>query len=129
MSANRLSWVGVVVVVAVVGVLVARTVRQDDALKTGEPPTPAQTAARPATGAQPAADRVVEPGQPVKSGVQRAKEALQAKGYYKGPIDGNFDPTVIEALKRFQKDAGMRATGYLDQKTYAALGIEVKRRP
>jgi hypothetical protein len=35
---------------------------------------------------------------------------------------------MIESIKRFQAASGMKPTGYLDLKTYTALGIEMGRR-
>lgn len=123
MSANRLSWIGVGVVVLVVGILVARTMRQDAPAE-----APRMTAAQPAGQASAPGERprVAEQGARVPGTVHRAKQALKDKGYYQGPIDGNFDPPVIEALKKFQKDSGMVPTGHLDTKTHEALGIVVK---
>jgi peptidoglycan hydrolase-like protein with peptidoglycan-binding domain len=126
MSSNRLSWIGVGVVVVVVAILVARTVRQDEALTpAGSAPVAAQ---RDPAAQRPVASERTERAPSVPSSIQRAKQVLKDKGYYDGPVDGNFDPTVSEALKKFQKDAGMTPTGNLDAKTYAALGVEVKSR-
>lgn len=125
MSTNRLSWIGVGVVVLVVAGLVVRTLRHD---ATTQPASAARTEAGApraqgdAGGGAPAAPA----GARVQSSVQRTKIVLKAKGFYDGAIDSNFDPTLIEALKKFQASVGMRATGYLDMPTYKALGIEVK---
>ena len=135
MSANRLSWILVAVVVVVVGVLVFRTVQHDASTRTEPAPGAAQVtgpggtpAARPSVSRDPdslrdaAANRVREP-----SSVERAKMVLQSRGFYSGPMNGNYDPEVAEAIKRFQKSVGMQPTGYLDEKTYTALGITVRR--
>ena len=127
MSSNRLSWIGVGVVVVVVAILVARTVRQDEALAPGGA-VPGTADRAPVAQAPAVSQPRGERGAAVPSSIQRAKQVLKDKGYYDGPIDGNFDPTVSEALKKFQKDAGMRPTGNLDAKTYSALGVEVKSR-
>jgi len=130
MSTNRLSWVGVGVVVLVVAGLVVRTLRHDAATQSvqntrRESVAPHSPAGADGGAAASEADNVAS-GDRVHSSVQRAKIVLKAKGFYEGPIDSNFDPTVIDALKKFQASVGMRATGYLDMPTYKALGIEVK---
>ena len=128
MSTNRLSWVGVGLVVVVVGVLVARTVRQDQTLRS--PATEPRATRAPAddAGAK-ATERPAHATQPGdrRSSVQRAKAALKEKGYYTGALDGNYDREVVDAVKKFQQDAGLKPTGNLDPKTYAALGVELRR--
>ena len=47
--------------------------------------------------------------------------ALTAAGYYTGPIDGTWTPAVESALKAFQTDQNLPATGTLDPATLAAL--------
>lgn len=129
MSTNRLSWVGVGVVVLVVAGLVVRTLRHDATTQSGSAARSETAAPRSAdaNGAAPSKEaRTAAVGEHVMSSVQRAKVVLKAKGFYDGAIDSNFDPPMIEALKKFQASAGMRATGYLDMPTYKALGIEVK---
>jgi len=135
MSANRLSWILVAVVVVVVGFLVFRTVQRDASTQTESAPGTSpvnppggSAAARPAAPRDPdslraaAAKRVHEP-----SSVERAKTVLKERGFYNGPLNGNYDPSVAEAIKRFQKSVGMKPTGYLDEKTYTALGIPLRR--
>lgn len=135
MSANRLSWILVAVVGVVVGFLVFRTVQRDAPPRTGPATGTAQVdppggspAARPGVLRDPdslraaAAKRVREP-----SSVVRAKTVLKERGFYDGPLNGNYDPSVAEAIKRFQKSVGMKPTGYLDEKTYTALGIQHRR--
>jgi peptidoglycan hydrolase-like protein with peptidoglycan-binding domain len=137
MSVNRLAWVGVAVVVLVVGALVVRTLRQDTATRTAKEPRLATTpsaAPAPRTEASPTGEtpkpRVTEPDKRAEGSIYRAKAVLKSKGYYGGPLDNNFDRTVEDAIKKFQQDAGMTPNGRLDQKTYAALGIEVRgKRP
>ena len=54
--------------------------------------------------------------------------ALTAAGYYSGPIDGTWTPAVESALKAFQTDQNLPATGTLDPATLAAL-LEQGRAP
>ena len=44
-------------------------------------------------------------------------------GYYKGPIDGAMGRDLRSAIKRYQTDSGILATGNLDAGTLAKLGI------
>lgn len=125
MSTNRLSWVGVGVVVLVVAGLVVRTLRHDAATQSGQSTRRESVAPQAKAGAD--SGVAAAAGDRVHSGVERAKIVLKAQGFYDGPIDSNFDPPMIEALKKFQASVGMRSTGYLDRPTYKALGIEVKK--
>ena len=53
--------------------------------------------------------------------VMIAQQALQDEGYNVGPIDGKMGPKTAAALRKFQKDHGIQATGRLDSRTLAAL--------
>lgn len=135
MSANRLSWILVGVVVVLVGFLVFRTMQRDTSTRPELPSgtttqaTPGETqAARPPKPRNLDSLRAVIATRPRElSSVQRAKMVLKERGFYNGPIDGSFNQQVVEALKEFQKSVGMKPTGYLDEKTYVALGIPVRR--
>ena len=59
-----------------------------------------------------------------KKGVQAAQERLQALGYQVGSADGVMGLRSIAALKKFQSDRGLSATGLLDEKTLAVLGVK-----
>jgi peptidoglycan hydrolase-like protein with peptidoglycan-binding domain len=129
MSANRLSWIGVGVVVLVVGGLVVRSLRQE-----GATTAPVVNEARPSRSeAAPGAERPAHDpaatagsrGERKISSIQRAKILLKSKGFYAGEINGNLDEQTMEAVKKFQTSVGMQPTGYLDAKTYKAMGIEV----
>jgi hypothetical protein len=78
---------------------------------------PATTAAGAAAQAQTAAQ------QPAAGNmIARMQQALAARGYYAGPIDGLYTQPTSEALLRFQKDNKM-ASGQLTLETARALGI------
>jgi peptidoglycan hydrolase-like protein with peptidoglycan-binding domain len=136
MSANRISWVVAIAVVLLVGVLIVRTLQHDTSIRTpaGDRSAPRAENREPRNAPAPAVPPVSSDSiraalqQPGISSIQKAKLVLADRGYYKGPIDGNYGPDLIDALKRFQADQGMKATGYLDPKTYAAMGIELRRR-
>jgi peptidoglycan hydrolase-like protein with peptidoglycan-binding domain len=137
MSANRVSWIVAIVVVAVVGLLVVRTLQRDTSIRTASADRPARkespaphTSSPPSLSPPPVSSDSIRAAlqEPGISSVQKAKLVLQDRGFYKGQIDGNYDPALAEALKRFQAEQGMKATGYLDEKTYEALGIELRHK-
>ncbi len=47
---------------------------------------------------------------------------LARRGYYDGAVDGVFGPATRAALQRFQRDAGLRISGAIDEETLDALG-------
>ena len=69
-------------------------------------------------------DQTQGSGPSLPSAVQRQ---LAKRGYYKGTVDGQFGPSSREALKRFQKSQGLKATGNIDEDSLDALGFTDKR--
>ena len=61
------------------------------------------------------------------STLQVSLSSVQAKltywGYYAGPLDGAMSRNLRSAIKRYQADSGIPATGDLDDSTLAKLGI------
>ena len=57
--------------------------------------------------------------------IKKAQEALKAKGLNPG-TDGKMDEKTQQALRDFQKVNNLPATGVLDAKTSAKLGITVE---
>jgi peptidoglycan hydrolase-like protein with peptidoglycan-binding domain len=100
------------------------------------PPAPAPAAPAPAAAINPApaapepARAAPEPAAPAAApmSVKELQEALTELGYAPGPIDGKPGPKTREALKQFQKSAGLPATGVLDAETTQRLrAAPVKR--
>ena len=58
--------------------------------------------------------------------VRRAQDALRARGLNPGD-DGKLDQNTQEALAKVQKQNNLPATGVLDDKTAAKLGVDVHR--
>lgn len=58
-----------------------------------------------------------------KSIVRRVQLALLARGIYAGAIDGTVGPSLRSALRRFQKDLGLEATGTITPQTLDALMV------
>jgi soluble lytic murein transglycosylase-like protein len=48
--------------------------------------------------------------------------ALQARGFYRGPIDGIAGPQTAQAIRSFQHSAGLPTDGLAGMRTRAALG-------
>jgi peptidoglycan hydrolase-like protein with peptidoglycan-binding domain len=56
--------------------------------------------------------------------IKQVQEALKNKGHDPGAADGVMGPKTQQALRAFQKQNGMQATGRLDDKTASALGVD-----
>lgn len=56
-------------------------------------------------------------------GIWALQSALVSKGQ-SIVIDGDLGPKTVEALKAFQKSAGIAETGTLDGKTLGSLGLD-----
>ena len=56
--------------------------------------------------------------------VKRIQEALKAKGFSPGSIDGVWGRNTINALRQFQKKQGLKVDGVFGPKTAAALFAE-----
>jgi len=50
-----------------------------------------------------------------------AQQRLKDRGYYAGPVDGVMGPRTAAALRAYQRDHGLRATGQVDSQTASAL--------
>lgn len=72
-------------------------------------------------------DTVVQPeAKPVKvtPGVIRSAQAkLKERGFYDGPEDGQMGPKTRAAIRQFQNEEKMPASGRLDPPTMAKLGV------
>lgn len=63
---------------------------------------------------------------------ERYKEIQQAlidKGYLQGPASGVWGPDCAQALKKFQQDRNLEATGKLDSLSLISLGLGPRREP
>lgn len=56
--------------------------------------------------------------------VKQVQEKLSAMGKNVGKPDGQMGPKTQHALKEYQQENGLQATGQLDQQTIAALDID-----
>ena len=55
--------------------------------------------------------------------LRRAQGTLKAEGLYKGRVDGKSGPLTLAAIEAFQKQHGLKQTGWLDQATWRALDL------
>ena len=63
-------------------------------------------------------DMVVSP-----EDIREAQEALKSRGFDPGAVSGRMDAKTQDALRDFQKQNDLPATGVLDPKTAEKLGI------
>jgi peptidoglycan hydrolase-like protein with peptidoglycan-binding domain len=54
--------------------------------------------------------------------VRRVQQALQAKGFDPGPIDGVIGPRTEDAVRNFQDRYGIETSAKIDNQTLYALG-------
>jgi hypothetical protein len=57
------------------------------------------------------------------SSVSQVQAALAREGYYHGAIDGSIGPATRNALRRYQRNHGLDATGQIDRPVLEALGL------
>jgi hypothetical protein len=55
--------------------------------------------------------------------VRSVQSSLDQRGYDVGAIDGQFGPNTEAALRDFQRDNGLAATGAMDARTLDALNV------
>jgi len=55
---------------------------------------------------------------------KRVQEKLHALGFDAGPVNGEFDSKTQAALAQFQLSAALPASGQLDDRTLAELGVD-----
>jgi peptidoglycan hydrolase-like protein with peptidoglycan-binding domain len=55
--------------------------------------------------------------------LRKVQQTLNGKGYDAGKVDGKWGPRTSAALRKFQGDHGIEATGRIDAQTITALGI------
>jgi len=57
---------------------------------------------------------------------KRVQERLHAEGFDAGPVNGDWSAKTQTALAQFQRARDLPASGSLDERTRAELGIEEK---
>ncbi len=64
---------------------------------------------------------------PTPERYREIQQALTARGYNGGEADGAWGPQWADALKRFQKDQKIEASGKVNSLSLIALGLGAKR--
>jgi peptidoglycan hydrolase-like protein with peptidoglycan-binding domain len=95
--------------------------KQEPQAQTGKSQT--ETKSGPSTQAQGSQSSQQQASSQSPELVKQAQEKLSAAGQDAGPADGKMGPKTQAALKKFQESKGLQASGQLDQKTIAALGV------
>ena len=55
--------------------------------------------------------------------VRSVQQSLESKGVNPGPVDGVWGPRTHQALREFQEQQNLEASGQLDARTLTALGV------
>lgn len=58
--------------------------------------------------------------------VTEIQQALKARGYYAGEVDGKLGPQTLNAVQAFEKDNGLPVDRFLNIDTVTALGVSPK---
>ena len=65
--------------------------------------------------------------EPTPDRYREIQQALAQKGYLRGEPSGRWDADSMDALKRFQNDQNLDASGKLDSLSLIALGLGPQR--
>jgi peptidoglycan hydrolase-like protein with peptidoglycan-binding domain len=65
--------------------------------------------------------------EPATERYQEIQQALIDRGYLQAPVPAKWGPESVEALKRFQQDQKLEASGKLDSLSVISLGLGPKR--
>ena len=66
---------------------------------------------------------------PSQERYREIQQALAERGYYDGSVDGVWNNSSVEALRRFQADQNLEPDGKLGALSLIALGLGPKRTP
>ncbi|RKO66248.1 hypothetical protein D7024_04360 [Desulfofundulus salinus] len=61
--------------------------------------------------------------------IANLQQCLSYLGYFRGPVNGLYDESTIEAVGRFQKDHGLRPTGVADVSTWQTISQAMLSKP
>ena len=73
--------------------------------------------------------RIPRQGQPTKERFSEIQQALIDKGYFTGAASGEWNADSMEALKHFQDDQSLKASGKINSLSLIALGLGAKHNP
>jgi peptidoglycan hydrolase-like protein with peptidoglycan-binding domain len=89
--------------------------------------TKRRTTQRKARAAQPKSNWRTVQRQPTRERYSEIQEALIQRGYLSGGATGDWGTDSVEALRRFQADHELDATGKINSLSLIALGLGPKR--
>ena len=69
-----------------------------------------------------------EYGKIVDTAIKNAQNILKTLGYNVGRTDGYFDESTVSAVKEFQVDHSIEATGVIDNKTASELTLALREK-
>jgi len=69
----------------------------------------------------------VRQAQPTPERYKEIQQALLSKGYLQGEPSGSWNQESVDALRRFQQDQNINASGKIDSLSLIALGLGPKR--
>jgi peptidoglycan hydrolase-like protein with peptidoglycan-binding domain len=84
----------------------------------------ARTPGTDASGATSGTNAAGTAQQPDQQTIRQAEQQLQAAGFNPGTVDGVVDKDTREAVRKFQQENKLEATGELNQDTLLALKAE-----
>jgi hypothetical protein len=124
MAERTRGWGLLLAVASIAACSQTRKVARVDAERSPEEPAEAREVppdrGRPPVPATPAG--LLAPG-----GAKRVQQALAAEGFLDGPRGGDeIDDRTASALRRFQQQRGLAATGFPDRETLRRLGLDPK---
>jgi hypothetical protein len=76
---------------------------------------------------RPAAPRYYGQNEPTQDRYREIQQALIQRGYMQTEASGRWDAGSMDALRRFQQDQNLEASGKLDSLSLIALGLGPKR--
>ena len=85
-------------------------------------PTPATASPPQSASTQTAATAAPRPEYDSAT-VRAVQQALNSRGYNAGTVNGQWNTTTQDAVRRFQQASGMPVTGELSPTTLSALGV------
>jgi peptidoglycan hydrolase-like protein with peptidoglycan-binding domain len=65
--------------------------------------------------------------QPTPDRYREIQQALADRGYFDGPVDGNWGPQSVDALKRFQHNESLDEDGKIGSLALIKLGLGPQR--
>jgi len=112
--------------VLLAGCIIAQTVAQS--APTSKTPAKAATKKAPAKStAKSAPPKRYVQQQPTPQRYKEIQQALADRGFFEGTVDGNWGPSSIDALKRFQRDQNLEDDGKIGSLSLIRLGLGPER--